>query len=1114
MKTMKRVTAIVMTWALVISSLVGIASKETEAVEKQFKESVEVARDGNTLTLNWTAKSDADEYDVLRSSGAYSEYTKVATVTSTQYSETESDSVYKYYFKIAAKKNGQVIETSDVASMDLTLWGDSVDIFSPSDDKNQINNRIQSISDKMMPASQSEWSDERYALMFKPGNYDINKINVGFYTQVLGLGATPYETSIPNINVDSAANGNVLINFWRGIENIAVDTGAKTTEVKWGASQAAPVRRLYVNGKLHLDDIGLPASGGFVADTYVTGQTGSWSQQQFYLRNNHMSDGWYDGVWNILFQGCSNAPESSKDWANTNYHGYTTVDKTERIKEKPFVYMKDGEYKVFVPSLRNNAEDISWSRDNMGAGRSIDIEDFYVAKPGESTAADINNALSDGKNIIFTPGIYRVDEPINVTEADTVVLGLGLATIICDNTDTAIKVADNDGVTIAGLVIEAGANESDSLIQVGENHNETNHSNNPILLSDVFTRVGGARTGKVKSTVVINSNDVIGDHFCLWRADHETGASWNEATADNGLVVNGDNVSVYGLFVEHFKKYQTLWNGDNGKTYFYQCELPYDVPTQADWMSDKNGYAAYKVNDEVTSHAATAMGVYEVFVHTNEYIKLNSAIEVPETAHITNACTVSLGNVNGEITHIVNDKGDAVGSGITQQGLKVGLNEYPIDPDADVKKTSKKGISSWYYASGGHSDWRDVNMFNKVGATWFYNWGALDDVASEAKEAGLDYVPMTWGKWSVNDSEMARLKAGKEAGLYDSLLAFNEPDLSDQSNMTVDEAIELWPKLESTGLRLGSPAGAAVEDAWVEQFMAKAKEKGYRVDFLTLHVYQDFTHPSSVASLKSALERLHNKYNLPIWITEIGNVDVSTQWWGYNLYQEMSHEVARKYIKEVGAMLESLDYVERYAWFVDYSDNITGTAYTRLFDITDGSLTPEGEEYKLIEEHKEEPTTIAPTTTKAPTTKAPTTKAPTTKATTVAPTEVESTEPSSDSTTSNIETSAGGKINIARVKIKKVYKKKKSAKKLKLKIKKLANVKGYQVAVYKTKKAAKKNKKALFKKYIKKNKATLVIKNKKLKNKKKLFVKVRGYVKNAEGVLFGKWSKLKKVTIK
>ena len=207
-KTMKRITAMIMAWIMVISSFVGITDREAKAVEKEFKYSVEITRDGNTLKLQWNEKENADNYEVWKSCGAYSNFEKVSTVTTTNYTEEESDSVYKYYFRIVAKNNNQEIETSDVVSMDRVLWGDTVDIFSPDDDKSKINNRIKSISDKMMKASEAEWSDDRYVLMFKPGNYDIDKINVGFYTQVLGLGATPYETSIPNVNVDSAANGN------------------------------------------------------------------------------------------------------------------------------------------------------------------------------------------------------------------------------------------------------------------------------------------------------------------------------------------------------------------------------------------------------------------------------------------------------------------------------------------------------------------------------------------------------------------------------------------------------------------------------------------------------------------------------------------------------------------------------------------------------------------------------------------------------------------------------------------------------------------------------------------------------------------------------------------
>ena len=113
---------------------------------------------------------------------------------------------------------------------------------------------------------------------------------------------------------------------------------------------------------------------------------------------------------------------------------------------------------------------------------------------------------------------------------------------------------------------------------------------------------------------MVNSNNVIGDHMWLWRADHGSGVGWTTNTADTGLVVNGDNVTMYGLFVEHYQKYQVIWNGNGGRTYFFQNEMPYDPPNQAAWMNGSTqGYAAYKVADSVTSHEAWGLGSYCYF---------------------------------------------------------------------------------------------------------------------------------------------------------------------------------------------------------------------------------------------------------------------------------------------------------------------------------------------------------------------------------------------------------------------------------------------------------------------------------------------------------------------
>ena len=127
---------------------------------------------------------------------------------------------------------------------------------------------------------------------------------------------------------------------------------------------------------------------------------------------------------------------------------------------------------------------------------------------------------------------------------------------------------------------------------------------------------------------MINSGNVVTDNVWIWRADHGNGVGWTSNPTKNGLIVNGNNVTCYGLFNEHHEQYQTLWNGNGGRVYMYQSEIPYDVPNQASWMNGKvNGYASYKVADNVTSHEAWGVGIYCFF--RDAAVKLDSAIEAP-----------------------------------------------------------------------------------------------------------------------------------------------------------------------------------------------------------------------------------------------------------------------------------------------------------------------------------------------------------------------------------------------------------------------------------------------------------------------------------------------------
>jgi hypothetical protein len=326
-----------------------------------------------------------------------------------------------------------------------------------------------------------------------------------------------------------------------------------------------------------------------------------------------------------------------------------------------------------VPALRTNANGPSWTGGST-AGTSIPIGQFYVVKAGD-TASTINTALASGKNLLVTPGVYHLNAPINITRANTVVLGLGLATFMPDNGVTAITTADVDGIDVAGLLISAGTTNSPTLMQVGPAGSSASHASNPIALQDVFFRVGGDVAGKATQSLVVNSSDTIGSDNWIWRADHGNDKTygWGTNTAANGLVVNGNNVTMYGLAVEHYQQYQTLWNGNGGRTYFYQSEMPYDVPNNAGWTAGggEQGYPSYKVANSVTSHQAWGTGVYCYF-STNPAVVADRGIEVPSSGTtFHDMIDVSLGGT-GTINHIINNSGAKVSSASNVQPLTVG----------------------------------------------------------------------------------------------------------------------------------------------------------------------------------------------------------------------------------------------------------------------------------------------------------------------------------------------------------------------------------------------------------------------------------------------------------
>lgn len=534
-------------------------------------------------------------------------------------------------------------------------FGQNVIILDPGMPSDDIQKKLDTLFKQQ---ESNQFGPERYAVLFKPGVYH-NKIKLGFYTQLSGLGQYPDDVMLQGgIEVKATWHEeDATQNFWRSVENLSVTPDNGT--MQWAVSQAAPLRRIHVRGNMLLDDNGGWSSGGFIADSLIDQQINSGTQQQWLTRNSTLGS-WTNANWNMVFVGVKNAP-NAEHWPNPPY---TVVEQTPVMREKPFLTINQaGTYEVFVPALHTNTQGISWQDAHL-QGESLPIDQFYIAKAATDTADSINAALNKGKHLLLTPGIYKLDKALQVTRPNTIVLGLGIATLEPVAGNVAMTVADVDGVKLGGILFDAGEKNCDTLLQVGERKSAVSHAGNPITLQDVFFRVGGAAVGNSTHSVIINSNHVIGDNLWVWRGDHGTGIGWASNKTKHGIVVNGDDVTMYGLFVEHFHDYQTVWNGENGAVYFYQSEAPYDVPDQQGWMNGSvNGFASYKVADHVTRHTAIGMGIY-CFFNENPSVKLNSAIEAPQGPNIrfSHVTSVSLGGT-GEITHVLNDIGETAKPG-------------------------------------------------------------------------------------------------------------------------------------------------------------------------------------------------------------------------------------------------------------------------------------------------------------------------------------------------------------------------------------------------------------------------------------------------------------------
>jgi hypothetical protein len=550
-------------------------------------------------------------------------------------------------------------------------FGQNVYIFNPSMPLSQIQATVKSIATQQVS---NQFGTQRYALLFEPGTYgsSTNPLNfqVGYYTAVAGLGQSPGDVVINgSIDVYNQCLGTnnciALINFWRSLSNLTINVntpnfGCYNGEF-WAVSQAAPMRRVLVNGPATLMDYCTSpsfASGGFIADSQFTAGTVINGSQQQWLVRNSILDGWTNGVWNQVFSGVIGAPAQCFPCKNP----YTTLATSPVTREQPYLYIdSSGHYNVFVPAVQHNSSGTTWAA-GPTPGSSIRIEKFFIANPAD-TAATINKALGSGMNLILTPGVYNLDQSIEVTRPDTVVLGLGFPTLIPENGIVSMTVANAKGMLISGIIFDAGPTNSPTLLQVGSGHARSdNVASDPTALHDVFFRIGGAEPGSATISLVVNSKNVILDDIWAWRADHGNGVGWTDNTADTGLIVNGDNVTAYGLFVEHYQQYEVIWNGNGGTDIFFQNEMPYDPPNQAAWMEANgvDGWAAFKVSDNVTSFNGYGMGSYSFF-NQGVNIYAANAFEVPgtlPTASMNDLLTIFLSTAGfGGILNVIDNTG-------------------------------------------------------------------------------------------------------------------------------------------------------------------------------------------------------------------------------------------------------------------------------------------------------------------------------------------------------------------------------------------------------------------------------------------------------------------------
>lgn len=571
-------------------------------------------------------------------------------------------------------------------------FGPLVAVLDPSMTTEQINAAI---------APQT--GNPRRHVFFKPGTYGsaagentpstaagIVNASLNANTYMAGLGKLPGDVKI-NGALSVPATAGALGTFYRSLANMTINPiqpGQPAHRMAFVTSQTSHWRRVELQGDLDVaGDPSVFAFGNMIANSKISGkviagegqntatQTGKQTNAMYYIRDSQIGS-WQGFSAKMVFSGVSGAPANNfgPATATSGPGDKVTLAATPVTREAPFIYLDNDKWRVFVPSVRTNSSGINWDI-NAANGQILPISDFYIAQPS-ATAAILNAQLDAGKNLILTPGTYNLEAPLQIKRSNTVVMGLGFAMLQSANT-SAIVMSDVQGVSLSSFTVNT-TGTPDILVQLGTSGVKSGAATNPTTLNDVHMANSSAVTA-----MVIHQDHVLLDGSWIRRGGS---FAWETVSGSTGLVINGESVTVLGLWLEHFKKTHSFWNGNNGRAVFFQNEPPYTPPSQAVWMNGtKEGYPGLKVADSVTSFRLDGFGSYARF-NNGCACFVSSAIETPVKPGVvfkgivagsimfpTPAGTTPTGFTIGGFRHIINDFGPAVDA-----GLDSGKSRYPF----------------------------------------------------------------------------------------------------------------------------------------------------------------------------------------------------------------------------------------------------------------------------------------------------------------------------------------------------------------------------------------------------------------------------------------------------